>query len=610
MLFLRIRFIARAGAGALLAAVFLTGRLEAGIIQASSLSRSNVVAAIAQAQDGDTVALPAGTADWKQPLVISKAITLQGLTTVAGGYAKWALNPLTIPSIGRRTVIRDAISPATSSGLIQITHPTGVCRITGITFLPISDATTGSIIISPKSGSGIFRVDHCEFDGVLNEIIWAWSEQGLIDHNVALNMKQIFFHHKPVDWGGAGTTRLGDGSWAWLLEPGGERAVYLEDNYIKPTGTRGATDGESGARFVFRYNVCFSTSCQNHGAEASYNRSGRKFEVYKNLFILEPGKTKAAATFWRGGSGFVWGNVATGNYVSWCKFVNYRDQRNNSWCASNGLNEWDQNDPHGIWFSGTAATASTVAAGISSVTVTGASWAPNQWRHYSLMHPAGNGEAAPISGNSGNSLQFASAASPNNLTFAPGDPVIIRKVFHSVDHCGAGVSDDLRSLSAAQRHVGRNIHQTREPVYVWNNTINGTRSDASSAYNIVENLDYYNEKTSFDGTVGLGRGTISQRPSTCSPGTDPATGGHVLGVGYWATDQGEWDSTHDGPDGQLYVATATNTWSPYYKPYVYPHPLTTGAPPPKYSSDAGSERSGDREKPGKMTRRDQKNGGD
>jgi hypothetical protein len=29
----------------------------------------------------------------------------------------------------------------------------------------------------------------------------------------------------------------------------------------------------------------------------------------------------------------------------------------------------------------------------------------------------------------------------------------------------------------------------------------------------------------------------------------------------------------NGADGVLYKATATNTWTLYYEPYAYPHPL-------------------------------------
>ena len=71
-------------------------------------------------------------------------------------------------------------------------------------------------------------------------------------------------------------------------------------------------------------------------------------------------------------------------------------------------------------------------------------------------------------------------------------------------------------------------------------------------------------------TVGTGHGTLANRPTTCT-----------TGVGYWATDQGNWNASGvAGPrgysNGQLYVCTATNTWTLSYTPYTYPHPLITG----------------------------------
>jgi hypothetical protein len=104
-----------------------------------------------------------------------------------------------------------------------------------------------------------------------------------------------------------------------------------------------------------------------------------------------------------------------------------------------------------------------------------------------------------------------------------------------------------------------------QPAYFWDNT----QSSGSFQYDnsglstwIKENRDYYRTNSSFNGTTGVGEGPISNRPSSCT-----------VGVAYWATDQGEWNSRNPGPDGQLYRCTATNSWSLFYVPYTYPHPL-------------------------------------
>lgn len=119
--------------------------------------------------------------------------------------------------------------------------------------------------------------------------------------------------------------------------------------------------------------------------------------------------------------------------------------------------------------------------------------------------------------------------------------------------------------------------QVHAPAYGW---LNRTEANAevpfyvlnvNSAQHIRQNRDFYDYSASFDGTSGVGAGTLSERPKNCTPG-----------VAYWATNQNtETVSGMVGPDpsqpidGILYKCTAPNTWTEYFKPYPYPHPLST-----------------------------------
>lgn len=88
---------------------------------------------------------------------------------------------------------------------------------------------------------------------------------------------------------------------------------------------------------------------------------------------------------------------------------------------------------------------------------------------------------------------------------------------------------------------------------------------------IKADRDYFKQTvgTTFDGSSGVGVGTKAQML---------AITGKKVGVGFWVTDEGEWNSLHNGPDGQLYVWNGTS-WVFKYKPYTYPNPMATGSAP-------------------------------
>ena len=107
--------------------------------------------------------------------------------------------------------------------------------------------------------------------------------------------------------------------------------------------------------------------------------------------------------------------------------------------------------------------------------------------------------------------------------------------------------------------------------YDWQNTGTGVPATifvGSPSTVIQQNRDFFDYTTSFTGATGTGAGTLASRPATCT-----------TGVGYFATDQGNWNTSGNGfGSGVLYKCTATNTWTAYYTPYTYPDPLEGTVP--------------------------------
>ncbi|MFO0569366.1 MAG: hypothetical protein U0263_27150 [Polyangiaceae bacterium] len=152
------------------------------------------------------------------------------------------------------------------------------------------------------------------------------------------------------------------------------------------------------------------------------------------------------------------------------------------------------------------------------------------------------------------------------------------------------------------RQPGRDGAAALSPMYVWNNRWSSTQAkidltiedpwnaqSPSVLDHMVEDRDYYdavsaNAQSSpsnpFDGTKGMGFGTLANRPKTCTTNPDEPGGG----VGYFATD--------DGPQGKLYRCSATNTWTLHYEPFQYPHPLVGGAGSGSGGTGGGSGGSG------------------
>jgi len=153
-----------------------------------------------------------------------------------------------------------------------------------------------------------------------------------------------------------------------------------------------------------------------------------------------------------------------------------------------------------------------------------------------------------------------------------------------------GVGQDPKSAGSA-------------PVYLWGNTKNGVAQilswkdiaaagiqqytnetgNTASTYTMQDIIkadrDYFNQTNSFTGSSGVGVGTKAAML---------AITGTKVGVGYWVTDEGNWNSTAPtNSSGQLYTWNGS-TWALKYAPLTYPFAavanLVTQASPPATNS--------------------------
>jgi hypothetical protein len=513
---------------------FLSSAFLGGIIAhattypAASCNETDVSAALARVSaDGDIVSIPSGTCTWTSTLSYSQtySLTIQGQTTCTGTPAS---------SCTDNTVISDGVAN-NSAALYITTLSNKSLRITGISFTGGNQNNNdGSLRVSGQSTQ--VRIDHNHFD-VLATALETDGIFGVIDHVVVDGANNSEFWRPLLTALQGQTTNCGSGcgnfSWNQPTGLGGPNFMFLEDSTINGVGQQGVATNDcfSGGKYVVRHNILNDTSTQGHTTgHAGDDRGCRAQESYLNTYpAISGGLTAFNAVDLESGGGVVWGNTVAAN--SYSNFITAHIKREDN-------QTYTQTPPPNGWgYCGTTVNGTGSAWDQSSSSPTG----------YACLDQLGRGQGDLLSG------LFSSKC---NITLNPSCNIF----------------------------TGQWPRQTLEPVYVWGNTWSCTGGNCNGGFfsiydpGIAQNRDVFMDVgASCSGsscTTGVGTGTLAQRPANCTTNSTAYPAGNSPGVGYWATDT-----------DTLYVCTATNTWTSFYTPYTYPHPLQGQGGPPGPPSD-------------------------
>lgn len=593
--------------------------LSAGTYTAADCNRSTVNALINGpgedathhvAVDGDVINIPAGSCTWTSGITVPSNI---GITIAGAGTPNTAAN-----QTGAGTVTTNITNNLSSGSLLTLSPQYGnsLTRISSIKFIP---TIPSGGYTTPMNISGTCTSSGCPNVRLDNLILpTSWESAGLPDGSFAFvaNVFGVADHNTIGDtnpsvayvnfvnighgsWKGVGN--WGDNSWASADTFGTNQMFYLENNsfnYSLATDTdiSGSTGG--GARLACRFNdwpqLNVNGGCTGHGTDTTGRSRGvRQWEGYYNTATCT-NTSQGCGSLWpgRSGVGRSFSNTIVNSGGGFAKGLADLDAQrtwrpDSPWGGCNGTSAWDVNDGT-TYYTGTIASIGGVGTGSITITASGSpGWTTNQWAPsgapYSFVDAA-RGSGIQITSNTASVLSLQFICESCITMPQAGDSFTIQRATVCMDQPTRSGGELVHDVTGNPVLVSTgnpgSVAQSLDPTYEAGDSLPGTASHTigGSSGQIIGDRDYYVESVNqtaqtsatspFNGTSGSGHGTLARRPTTCT-----------TGVGYWATDQGSWNTSAVGGQGLLYTCTSTNTWSLSYTPYTYPHPLVSGASP-------------------------------
>src|SRR3989339_147178 len=250
--------------------LLLASSLYADVHIATDCTRGAVMYQVSQAEDGDTVMIPAGTEVWRNSLSVTKGITIKG----AG--------------IDQTIIIDD--TPVSGSVPFSITVADGkkfrLCHLTvrgwdGVNY------PNGGISLAISITGRMWRVDHCKFLNLYKVFGLSGGENGLIDN---CTWQCIIY---PSNANVQQCSLSGGGNLVYTkpLVYGTSNATFFEDNYVyyDPAAPMNANrpwiDSHNGCQTVVRHNQICNTEIEVYSPGAAAGQRGSlSAEIYNNTW--------------------------------------------------------------------------------------------------------------------------------------------------------------------------------------------------------------------------------------------------------------------------------------------------------------------------------------